>query len=71
VTLAAVAASADQTDEIGARDADALSVTPPFDVVVDTMPTILSVVRATGTTLRPGMPIVWTANVAGGLAPLE
>ena len=51
--------------------ADALSVTPPFDVVVDTMPVVLSVVRTSGTTLKPGMPIVWTANVAGGLAPLE
>ena len=55
----------------GSTNADALSVTPPFDVVVDTMPTVLSVVRTSGTTLKPGMPIVWTANVAGGLAPLE
>ena len=35
------------------------------------MPVVLSVVRDTGPTLKPGMPIVWTANVAGGLAPLE
>jgi hypothetical protein len=55
----------------GSPAADALSVTPPFDVVVDTIPVVLSVVRTSGTTLKPGMPIVWTANVAGGLAPLE
>jgi hypothetical protein len=55
----------------GSTAPDALSVTPPFDVVVDTVPTILSIVRTSGTTLRPGMPIVWTANVAGGRAPLE
>ena len=47
------------------------AVTPPFDVVVDTMPAIVSRRENTGTTLRPGMPIVWTAKVAGGLAPLE
>jgi hypothetical protein len=55
----------------GSTNPDAQSVTPQFDVVVDTPPTVLSVVRTSTSTLRPGMPIVWTANVAGGLAPLE
>ena len=51
--------------------ADASAATAPFDVVDDTMPTIVAVTRDTGTTLRPGMPIVWTAYLAGGRAPLE
>jgi hypothetical protein len=55
----------------GSTAAEASTVTTPFDVVASSMPSILSLTRDTGTTLRPGMPIVWTAKVAGGLAPLE
>jgi hypothetical protein len=50
--------------------ADASVVTTPFDVVDDTLPTIVAVNRDTGATLRPGMPLVWTATVAAG-APLS
>ena len=62
--------------EVGIRMAGSTTVaasatTTPFDVVTNTMPAIVSLTRDTGTTLRPGMPIVWTVKVAGGLAPLE
>jgi hypothetical protein len=50
---------------------NATAATGPFDVVANTAPVVVSIARATGPTLRPGMPIVWTAKVAGGTAPLE
>jgi hypothetical protein len=55
----------------GATAAEASSATSPFDVVASSMPSVPTLTRDTGTTLRPGMPIVWTAKVAGGVAPLE
>ena len=55
----------------GSTTVAASATTTPFDVVPNSMPAIVSVTRDTGTTLKPGMPIVWTAKVAGGLAPLE
>jgi hypothetical protein len=55
----------------GATNPATSMATPPFDVVTNTVPTILSWSRDTGTTLRPGMPIAWTVKAAGGTAPLE
>ena len=55
----------------GSTTVAASATTTPFDVVPNSMPVFVSLTRDTGTTLRPGMPIVWTAKVAGGLAPLD
>ena len=55
----------------GSTTVAASATTTPFDVVPNSMPVFVSLTRDTGTTLRPGMPIVWTAKVAGGVAPLE
>jgi hypothetical protein len=49
---------------------DATASTGPFTVVNNTVPTIVSVARHSGT-LRVGMPIVWTAKTSGGGPGLE
>jgi len=54
----------------GGQTAEAVSANS-FDVAASSTPAILSITRATGPTLNPGMPIVWTVKAAGGGAPLE
>jgi len=54
----------------GGQTAEAVSANS-FDVAASSTPAILSITRATGPTLNPGMPIVWSVKAAGGGAPLE
>jgi hypothetical protein len=54
----------------GATAAEAVG-TVNFDVAASTNPQIIAITRATGPTLNPGMPIIWTATAAGGGGPLE
>ncbi len=54
----------------GSTSADAVGTTS-FDVASVPTPTILAITRSTGSTLNPGMPIIWTVKASGGGAPLE